>query len=462
MSRRERAADSHDGGTTIDPGFGDSSSVDVVPEASTRGRTSVHREARATAQVVTKRATGRDRSRLRHEADLISRIGSRRVVEVVELLEDDEHTDMVMVDAGSRCLFDLDLGTPELTLRALQRLAEAVADLHDLGWSHGAVCAEHAVVTARGTVRLCSISSARPLGAGTTADDDVAALVAVVSGVGRRPVDGLGPIESIRARTTGRHLQRLAERATVTHDRTGLGARALVSDLRAFRVRHDSEGSASLRATVERVRRASSPHIWAAGGVLACVAIGVLGLGAVRSSAAGSDHRSAASSAAGPTSAATSSTTAAPDTAAGPGDPSATSPATTPRVDEPPAEAGATATTSCVGTAVDIDGDGCDDAVTAEGEMLHLDGRTYALGVPGDIAVVGDWDCDGTATARLWRATSGEVFEFRSWATAEEDTVGELVGSIDHAVGIVRGDDPDQPGCDVLHVVDADGSQEEL
>ncbi len=111
---------------------------------------------------------------------------------------------------------------------------------------------------------------------------------------------------------------------------------------------------------------------------------------------------------------------------------------------------------------MDVDGDGCDDTVALDGEIVEVGGTRYALGIPGDTAVVGDWDCDGLATARVLRATSGEVFEFDVWATADADAVGRLVGTVDGAVGIVRGDDPTEIGCDVLHVVAADGSEEEL
>src|SRR5690606_1469011 len=73
--------------------------------------------------------------------------------------------------------------------------------------------------------------------------------------------------------------------------------------------------------------------------------------------------------------------------------------------------------------AADVDGDGCP-------EPIHLDGRTvtagdpggarWSIGQPGDLAALGDWDCDGEATPALLRPSTGEVFVFREWA-AEGD-----------------------------------------
>ncbi len=89
-------------------------------------------------------------------------------------------------------------------------------------------------------------------------------------------------------------------------------------------------------------------------------------------------------------------------------------PTSEPAVDGPPPTGvqGNAADASCAGPVVDVDGDGCDDEVRLDGEIVEIDGARYALGIPGDIAAVGDWDCDGLATARVLRATTGEVFEF--------------------------------------------------
>jgi len=40
----------------------------------------------------------------------------------------------------------------------------------------------------------------------------------------------------------------------------------------------------------------------------------------------------------------------------------------------------------------------------------------YRLGRDGDVAMLGDWDCDGRATPALYRPATGEVFLFDGFA----------------------------------------------
>jgi serine/threonine protein kinase len=75
--------------------------------------------------------------------------------------------------------------------------------------------------------------------------------------------------------------------------------------------------------------------------------------------------------------------------------------------------------------AVDADPEADPDPVTAVdtdagAPVVEYAGRRYRVGQPGDVAVVGDWNCDGVATAALLRPETGEVFEFESW---EDGTV---------------------------------------
>ncbi len=69
----------------------------------------------------------------------------------------------------------------------------------------------------------------------------------------------------------------------------------------------------------------------------------------------------------------------------------------------------------------DVDGDGCDEVLRWDPERAELswtgpDGAVrWRVGDPGDALVVGDWDCDGTATAAVVRA-SGETHLFDGWA----------------------------------------------
>lgn len=69
----------------------------------------------------------------------------------------------------------------------------------------------------------------------------------------------------------------------------------------------------------------------------------------------------------------------------------------------------------------DVDGNGCPDAVLRSGHVLlraSPAGGTerFVVGEPGDLAVVGDWDCDGLATPGVYRRDAGRAFMFDRWA----------------------------------------------
>ncbi len=51
------------------------------------------------------------------------------------------------------------------------------------------------------------------------------------------------------------------------------------------------------------------------------------------------------------------------------------------------------------------------------GSVVSAGGNRYRVGQPGDQVLLGDWDCDGTATPALLRPGTGEVFVFEAWAS---------------------------------------------
>jgi eukaryotic-like serine/threonine-protein kinase len=141
-----------------------------------------------------------------------------------------------------------------------------------------------------------------------------------------------------------------------------------------------------------------------------------------------------------------------------PGDPPVASP-------EPPAEelapcedAPALPPGNGVAVPADTTGEGCtvelgwdpDEQVLAvpqgDDEILR-----YQLGEPGDVLVVGDWDCDGAQTPGLYRPSSGEVFLFDGFAGpgGELDSgPAEATGTTDGEPVVIEGDD----GCDRIEV----------
>lgn len=69
----------------------------------------------------------------------------------------------------------------------------------------------------------------------------------------------------------------------------------------------------------------------------------------------------------------------------------------------------------------DVDGDGCDDPLVRTGNVLEWNGLRFSVGEPGDVVLIGDWDCDGVATAAAWRKADGVAFVFDGWAGAGEE-----------------------------------------
>lgn len=64
----------------------------------------------------------------------------------------------------------------------------------------------------------------------------------------------------------------------------------------------------------------------------------------------------------------------------------------------------------------DIDGDGCPDPVSIDGNEVIAAGRRYRVGDPGDRVRIADWTCTGAATAAVVRPATGEIFLFDEWA----------------------------------------------
>jgi hypothetical protein len=54
-------------------------------------------------------------------------------------------------------------------------------------------------------------------------------------------------------------------------------------------------------------------------------------------------------------------------------------------------------------------------ATTGAAPVIVHEDRRYQVGVAGDLALVGDWRCDGGALVALYRPSSGAVFVFESW-----------------------------------------------
>ena len=84
-------------------------------------------------------------------------------------------------------------------------------------------------------------------------------------------------------------------------------------------------------------------------------------------------------------------------------------------------------------------------------------GARYAIGLPGDLVVLGDWDCDGTTTPAVVRPADGSVWAFPGWTEGPEVLVAEPVGHAPAPLGVSARSDG--AGCDVLAITTADGDE---
>jgi hypothetical protein len=88
-------------------------------------------------------------------------------------------------------------------------------------------------------------------------------------------------------------------------------------------------------------------------------------------------------------------------------------------------------------------------------KTVTIDGVTYAVGEPGDLVTLGDWDCDGHETPALLRPSTGAVFVFDRWATAADEITVPTRTVVPGAVSVEAV--PDAAGCDRLVVHDGGG-----
>lgn len=312
------------------------------------------------------------------------------------------------------------------------QVAATVSDLHRAGIVHGRLTADHVLLAPGGRAVLTGFADAVRAGDRPTGPaDDVAALGALLTRL-VAPHDG-GPVvpESRRAGSGdgGRRaaLLTLADRAQADDP----AARPTPAEL-----------AESLRSAIgppPKRRHRPEPAIRSGGrpfdlitGSRGRVLVGVLGATvAVTIGAAiwlGPEDE--------PEVGATTTTTSAP-------------PSRTPTTSTTTSTTTTTACPPSTGPVLaDVDGDGCVEPVSIDGPRVTVEGTTWRAGQAGDVAVVGDWDCDGRATVATLRARTGEVFVFDRW---ERALTVDATARVDGATGL-RAVDPDGDGCAALEV----------
>jgi hypothetical protein len=345
---------------------------------------------------------------LRREGERLQRAAHPGVVAVLRSEPVPGGWELVLSYAG-RSLATLD--RPSLTEAAtiVAGLASTLADLHELGITHGRVEPSHVLVGDRGRPRLCGFGEGEPPAA---PEDDVAALGALLDHLVGADDDG-EPIPERRwgARHRWRGWERralllLADQASAEEPSRRPTARRLAAAIAAT-VPSAADPEAN-EAAADELLEQGSPTSDPSAGIprrrALPILLGVLGL--VVAVAAVSRLRS-------------------------------------------PEEV-STASGTGHGPSAEVE-----VAAPVPGSLVVDDGRRYRVGQEGDHLLVADWSCDGRPTPAVYRPATHEVFVFDHWTSREPLTV-RATATVADAVEMVSG--LDGGGCPRLSLRTSDGA----
>ena len=156
---------------------------------------------------------------VRREAEVLTSMRHPRVPAVIDVIDDGDRVRLDVVDAGRFDLSHRVIGDASTAVRIAAGLLSAVAEIHELGWAHGSLAAEHVVVGSKFNVTLCSWSRAIDLAAtaGEARDRaeraDFAAVIDIVDTV----IDQ-GAESSRRDRRVARRARRVIDRLAARLD----------------------------------------------------------------------------------------------------------------------------------------------------------------------------------------------------------------------------------------------------
>lgn len=357
-----------------------------------------------------KTARPEDSDRIRHEAQLLRRLEHPGVVQFVDFVEG-HPVELYLAFVGPDSWATQPPNTPAESLEALASAASIVADLHDLGTVHGALCPEHVLVAPDKRPVLCGLADAAASSEAGCARD-----LAGFAGL----IDHLAAACEEKERRQLEALARRAERGSVT-----------ASDLTAELDR--MHGGPHRRAA--RHGRTAPPVPSRRVSAAAIAVIGLAVLGWLLFKPGGSTDTTLALSAvqADPV----------------PVDPVPAHPVP---VDPVPTSTNPAAVLSPDTTELAESRSG---AVNEDPLIITHQGRRYGVGQLGDVAILGDWTCDGEVTMALLQPSTGLVAVFATWPAPSERLEADYVTVIEGAVDL-RNDPID--GCDHLRVIHAGGS----
>lgn len=420
-------------------------------------------------------ASAEEAARLKREADLLQSARHPGVVDLVGVDGSGVGAMLLTAHVEGPTLAAVGPLPLEEAAGLLAALASTLADLHELGLVHGAVCPEHVIVGPGGRPVLCGLAyggrAGDPAGpapaVGKAFADPARAGADVLSPA--FDVFGVGALARFLAPgpPAGHALARVAEEATVDDGDARPPARvvaeALQKEVPAARLPRGlvapapaparsapADPLAALRRAGAGGRRWPRPRISVA---LAATASVVVVGGAI----------AFASSATPPAPAPVIEMSAAPPQEVQPGPTTTRAGLTSTSTPSATTSSTAAARRDCpLTTAVlqaDVDGDGCPDGLRYADGLLEAGSVRWALGQPGDQVAAGDWGCQGTRTLALFRPSTGEVFRFDGWATPGQDLRATAVVRVPGGVAI-RAADVDRDGCHEAVVERATGAAE--
>ncbi len=342
-------------------------------------------------------------NRLLAEADLLARLDHPGLVQLIDV-DPGPPGRLVTAFVGPDSWDRFPPTEPRDMVTGLARVAAIVADLHDAGVTHGGLALDHVLVGADGAPILCGLAD------WTVADDDGRLADAVaLAGMVRQLAADLSPPD--RSDLLG-----LAEQLD-----TGESLRTITHQL--DRLDRTSDGIGMAAAEPRRI-------------LPVAVGVGLLIMILTVVFVRGDGPDPVPTPPAAPrVSVAPAPVSDSPDHQVGP-DPASVSltvPATS-------------TTTTATGAGPSL----------PTGPHLDHDGRRYALGEAGDIAVVGDWDCDGVPTPAVLRPGTGEIAVFRAWPEPDAPLEARAFAVVEgaHTLDVEAG-----PDCDQLRARTDSGSR---